>query len=138
VRKGNVVYFAHPVFAAQMRHGAPCVKPMALDALRALLPEPLVLTNAPSTARVTVSRQLDEDRYVAHVLHYIPEQRNQGPPVVEEAIPLHGIELGLRLPAPSRVYLAPSEEELAFEERDGRVWVTAPKVDGHAMVVFER
>jgi hypothetical protein len=132
----NTVYFAHPIFSSYMRHGVRTYKLLFLNALKRLLPEKLVETNAPTTAHVSLARQ--GERTIAHVLHYIPEQRYREIQTIEEAIPLHGVSLRIRLEgAPSRVYLAPERADLPFTWNNGRVEVTIPRVDGHAMVVFE-
>src|SRR2546422_3857235 len=38
------------------------------------LPDPLVKTDAPTTAQITINRQPEERRHVVHLLHYIPER----------------------------------------------------------------
>jgi hypothetical protein len=132
----NTVYFAHPIFSSFMRHGVRTYKLLFLNALKRLLPAKLVETNAPTTAHISLARQAG--RTIAHVLHYIPEQRYREIQTIEEAIPLHKLSLRIRLDAaPARVYLAPELTELPFAWSNGRVEVTVPRVDGHAMVVFE-
>lgn len=132
----RTVYFAHPIFSSFMRHGVRTYKLLFLNALRRLLPEKLVETNAPTTAHVSLARQ--DGRTIAHVIHYIPEQRYREIQTIEEAIPLHDVELRVRLEtAPTRVYLAPEGTDLSFTWSEGRAQVTVPRVDGHAMVVFE-
>lgn len=134
----STVYFSHPIFASFMRHGLRVYKTLFLNALRMLLPDPLVVTNAPSTARISLSRQEGPARTIAHVLHYIPEQRYRETPMVEEAIPIFNVDLSVRLDRePTRVYLAPSRVPLPFSWAEGRAVVSVPEVRGHTMVVFE-
>jgi hypothetical protein len=71
------------------------------------------------------------------VLHYIPERRCATVPQVEERIPLFNIRVGIQTAAPKSVYLASTRESIPYEIVDGRVWITIPEVNGHAMVVFE-
>jgi hypothetical protein len=138
IRTDNTVYFAHPVFAAFMRQGYRPYKQLFLNALRLLLPDKLVETNAPSTAHVSVQRQEAEGRTVVHVLHYIPEQRYRDVQTVDDVIPLHNVELAVRLEQrPQRVYLAPDGATLPFDASGDQVRITVPEVHGHAMVVFE-
>jgi hypothetical protein len=120
------------------RHGVRAYRQMVLNALGRLLPSPLVVTDAPTTARVTVNRQPGHDRRVVHLLHYIPERRATHIDTIEDVIPLFNVSLGLRAEKrPSRVTLDPSGRELpcAFEASYARV--TVPAVRGHQMVVFE-
>ena len=136
----NTVYFAHPIFSSLMRHGVRTYKRLFLNALKRLLPEPMVRTDAPSTAHVTVLRQPAPhgERTVVHVLHYIPEQRYRDIQTVEEVIPLYNVDLSIRLDREPRVaYLAPGRLDLPVSWDGERAEVTLPSVVGHAMVVFE-
>jgi hypothetical protein len=134
----SAAYFVHPIFASYVRHGARVYRQLVLNTLRRLLPDPLVETNAPTTARITLMRQPRERRLVAHLLHYIPEQRYREIQTVEDVIPLYNVDLAVRLEEPPRrAYLAPGGIELPLTLEDGRACVTVPGVVGHQMVVFE-
>ncbi len=137
VRHGNVIHFAHPIFSMYAKHGFRTCRQLVLNALNLLLPEPLVTTEGPSTARITLLRQEAEKRHVLHVLHYIPERRCATVPQVEECIPLFNIRVGVQTATPKSVYLAPTRESIPYEIADGRIWITIPEVSGHAMVVLE-
>jgi hypothetical protein len=137
VRRGNVIYFAHPIFSMYMRHGVCTYKQLVLNALGLLLPEPLVRSNAPSTAHLTLLHQAAQNRHVLHVLHYIPERRYRDIHTIEDVIPIRGVQVGVMLEPPAAVYLAPSRKPLNFIMKGKRVWVEIPEVNGHAMVVFE-
>jgi len=137
IQRDQIIYFAHPLFGMYKRHGAKVYKDLFLNALRLLLPNPLIKATAPSTARVTLLEQPKENRHIVHVLHYIPENRCGDVPVIEDVIPLHEVRIGVHLPAPKHVYLAPERKALPFETGEGYVWVTLPRVDGHAMLVLE-
>lgn len=133
----NTAYFVHPIFAALTRHGVTTYKRFFLNVLRRFLAEPLVRSSAPSTAHITLQRQ-GSGRTIAHVLHYIPEQRYKDIQIVEDVIPLHNVELAVRLDRePKRVYLAPEGTELPASWAAGRSSIVIPEVRGHAMVVFE-
>jgi hypothetical protein len=133
----NTLYFAHPIFGSFMRHGVRTYKRLVTNALRRLLPDPLVTTDAPSTAHITLTRQSAPQRTMAHVLHYIPEQRYQNIQTVEEVIPLRDVRLSVRLEQePGGVYLAPEGTSLPFTWADGRVEVVIPEVRGYALIAF--
>jgi hypothetical protein len=138
VQRGRVIYFAHPIFGMYTRHGSPVYRDLVINALRRLLPDPLVLTDAPTTAHVTLLHQTGEKRQIAHILHYLPQRRHPGFDTLEDVIPLRDLSLSVRVDAPpAKVYLAPSQQPLDFRAADGRVHVTIPEVRGHSMVVFE-
>ncbi|HEX6971436.1 MAG TPA: beta-galactosidase trimerization domain-containing protein [Limnochordia bacterium] len=138
VRTARTVYFAHPIFAMYRRWGTRVYKQLVLNALRLLFDDPVVRTDAPTTAHITLNIQRELGRYVLHILHYIPERRCQEIDTIEDVIPLHDVRVALKLPAaPRRVYLAPSEEEIPFTFDGRRAHVVIPRVTGHQMVVFE-
>jgi hypothetical protein len=138
VETDNTLYFSHPVFSSFMRHGLRVYKQLFLNALRRWLPNSLVLTDAPSTAHISVTRQTAPARTMVHVLHYVPEQRYREVQTIDEAIPLFGVQLSVKLPeVPERAYLAPGGETLEFTWTGERAQVVIPEVLGYALVVFE-
>jgi hypothetical protein len=137
-RAVKVVYLAHPVFGMYQRKGARFWRRLAMNSLALLLPSPLVRTNAPTTAQITVTRQEPEGRTMVHVLHYIPERRADQIDTVQDVIPLHEVEIALRCErVPSRATLAPSGAELPCEWADGYARVRLPRVEGYAVAVFD-
>jgi hypothetical protein len=134
----NTLYFAHPIFASFMRHGARPYRLLFLNALRRLLPDRLVRTNAPTTAHISLARQEEQARTIVHVLHYVPEQRYREIQTIEDVIPLRDVRLSVAAEStPRRVYLAPENRDLDFVVTAGRADFTVPEVNGHAMVVLE-
>jgi hypothetical protein len=137
LQKGRILYFPHPVFATYGRHGMLFCRQLVLNALRRLLPDPLVQTDAPTTLHVTWNRQPSRNRSVAHLLHYIPEKRTLAEDSIEDVIPLHDITVRFRTLSPRRVYLAPKGAELPYTTDGAYIAVRVPVVRGHAMVVME-
>jgi hypothetical protein len=136
--QGNVIYMAHPLFVGYRRQAPLWYKRLVLAALGLLLPEPLVITDAPSSAQITLLRQPQEGRTVLHLLHYIPERRGLEFDTIEDVIPLYNVGVRFRAAtAPARVYLAPQGEALEHVYEDGYVHVTVPRVMGHQMVVAD-
>jgi hypothetical protein len=138
VRRGNVVYFSHPVFR-QYHETAPLwCKRLVLNAIGLLLPEPLVRHDGPSTVIAALSEQEAEKRLVLHLLHYIPERRGRRFDTIEDVIPLFDIGVSVKVKGKVKsVRLAPSGGRLDFAEREGRVELTVPRLEGHAMVVLD-
>lgn len=120
-------------------HGMRAYKQLLSNSLKLLLKDKIVESNAPTTAHINVNYQSSHDRYVVHILHYIPERRYNSIDTIEYAIPLYDVELKIKLPkAPTKVYCAPSMEELEFSY-DGRKYakVIVFEIKGYQMVVFE-
>ncbi|HVA89380.1 MAG TPA: beta-galactosidase trimerization domain-containing protein [Chloroflexota bacterium] len=140
--RGRVAYLAHPLFRSYHAHGYPVYRQIVGALLHRLLPEPLVRTNLPTTGEVTLLRQKasgsDEERLVCHILHYVPQRRTPDLDLVEDVVPLHDIELGIRTVwTPSAAYLAPERTPLLVTMKGDYACMTIPRVVGHAMVVLE-
>lgn len=135
VRKGNVLYFAHPIFGQYQQNAPRWCKLLLFNALDLLLPNPLIRHQGPSTLLVTVNGQARENRWIVHLLHYIPERRGEDFDVIEDVIPLHDLTISVAAPQPvSAVRTAPAGESLEFAEINGRVNFTLPRLEGHQMI----
>lgn len=133
----SVIYFSHPIFSMYSSHGLRAYKLLFLNSLKLFLPEKLIETNAPTTADIYLNYQLEHERYIAHILHYIPERRFESVDTIEDVIPLYNIELKIMLPEkPAAVTLQPSGKALDFTYEDGCVHVVVPEVNGHEMIVI--
>lgn len=135
VRKGRVVYFAHPIFTQYHENAPRWCRQMVLDALDLLLPEPLVRLDAPSTTIAAVNEQGQADRWVVHLLHYIPERRGQAFDIIEDVIPIGDVRVSVRVPKRVRAAACvPEGQKLKFSQKDDRVEFVLPELRGHQMV----
>ena len=134
-RTGEVIYFAHPIFRQYNQNAPRWCKQLLLNALDMLLPDPVLRHGGPSSVLTAVNEQADENRWVVHLLHYVPERRGQDFDVIEDVLPLYDIGVSLRLPGPvAGVRCVPGGETLAFKEAMGRLSFAVPKLEGHQMV----
>ncbi len=135
VKHGRVIYFTNPIFTEYDALAPRWEKRMFLNALDMLLPEPLVRHTGPTTMQVTVNEQADKNRWVVHMLHYIPERRSQYIDIIEDVIPLYDVRVAIRAPRPVQsVTCVPQMEELEFESGHGYVEFVVPRIEGHQMV----
>lgn len=136
VRNGRAIYFSNPIFREYDAIASRWVKQMFLNALALLLPEPLVRHEGPSTLRVTVNAQPAQDRWVVHLLHYIPERRSQAIDVIEDVIPLYDVPVELRVNRPvQHIHCVPSHCVLPFRQNGGpTVNFVVPEIHGHMML----
>jgi hypothetical protein len=144
VREGAVIYFAHPIFSLYRTVGQPLYKQLVINALKQLLPAGLPVTsNLPSTARLNLMRQ--GERLVLHVLHAVPVKRGTSPldpnssiEIIEDRLPLHDVELSLRVDRPVRRVFEPvSGVEVPFRQDRDRVHLHFERIDLHEMRVLE-
>jgi len=136
VQRKNVGYIPFMVFDGYANHGNLACRWLVEKLLDRLLPEPLIRCKAPAMAEASVLRQ--GRRTIVHVLHYCPQRRTPTLDIVEDIVPLLDVEISLMAKRkPVRVYLAPERKPLEFSHVGGRTRVVVPRIDGHAMVVFE-
>ncbi|GIW76609.1 MAG: hypothetical protein KatS3mg104_1672 [Phycisphaerae bacterium] len=136
VLRGKIAYIAAPVFGSFAKNGNYPLRLLVRNVIQLLMPEPLLRLDAPTTTEATVMRQ--KNRTIVHVLQYAPERRTDKLDIVEDIVPLYSVPLSLRSrKSPKRVYLAPEGDPIEFEHLAGRVNLQVPRVQGHAMVVFE-
>jgi len=134
-QRGNVIYFAHPVFGQYQDNAPRWVKLLVRDAILRLLPQPLLTHRGPSTITTSVMRQAQ--RTVVHLLHYIPERRGQQFDVIEDVIPLYNVDISVRpTQSISHVTLEPAGVAVPTRMVDGRMQMTIPEINGHCMVVL--
>lgn len=138
VQKERVVHLSHPLFASYFLDGQIPVKQFIRNILKRIMPQPLVMAELPSYARVCVTKQ-PSGRRMLHVMAYIPERRGAALDMIEEPIELQNVKIALRADGhmPIRVYQAPSQEPLLFDMKEGYIHVCIPRVTGYGMIVFE-
>lgn len=137
-QRGRVAYVPFPIFSAFAKHGNYPCRLLVKNLIDRLLPEPLLKVSAPTSTEVTVMQQMSPARTIVHLLQYCPERRTKELDIVEDIVPLHDVAVSIKLAKkPKRAYLAPEQEELAVDWSNGYANVVVPRVNGHAMVVFE-
>ena len=152
VRKGSVLYLAHPIFSIYAAQGAVAYRHYAANAIRLMLgDDATIATNLPSTARVSLMRQPQHNRYVLHLLHantilrggnvkLSPEgyvRDSHAVEVIEDLLPLRDVEVTLRLPeAVKSVTLEPQAEEIPFDVENDRIKLRVDEFACHQMVVL--
>lgn len=135
VRRGPVIHFAHPVFGIYRDKAPRWCKTLVCAAVRNLLGAPLLAHDGPSTLIATLHEQAAHNRWVAHLLHYVPERRTPGMDIIEDRLPLHDLGLRLRVPRRvARVALAPQGANLPFEQDGDTLQFRVPRVDGYQLV----
>lgn len=137
VRKGNIIYFAHPIFTQYQQFAPSWCRELVKNAIHMLL-DPVLQHNGPSGLLTTLNIQEEENRYVMHGLYYIPEKRSEHVTIIEDVIPLYDVSFSLKLPKPIRsVSLIPTQEPISFKVVNGRTEFTVPKLEGHQMVELQ-
>ena len=142
VRQNNVLYFAAPLFAAYRQHDYWAYREIVRNAMEMLLPQPVLRSNAPGWAEVTLHTQAatveHSARQIVHIVTYQTRRTLQPIQHADQSAPVAGLQVSVRCDeAPQRAYLAPDGEEVSMTWRDGYAQLTLPPVGPHAVVVLE-
>jgi len=137
VQNGRAIYFAHPIFSQYNKNAPRWCKKLFLNALDILLPQPIVRLDAPSTTLATINEQSAENRWVLHLLHYIPERRGQDFDIIEDVIPIFNVGVSVKVSGRAKsVVCVPDQVPLKFEQKGDRVEFVLPKLEGHQMIAL--
>lgn len=138
VKTDSSIYIPWHVFNDYATKGSLMLKDMVAFALDNLLEEDKTLSTTLKAQGVTmVQHQVDEGRYVHHLLYATPVNRGEGVEIIEDIVPVFDIENVVQVPEKiKQVYLAPQMTEVAFEQEGSKVTYTVDKVDCHQMVVL--
>lgn len=134
-QKGRCIYFMHPIFAQYFDCAPLWCKTLVNAAISRLLPRRLVTVEAPSSLIAALNHQPTQNRYILHLLHYIPERRGQRFDVIEEVLPLYNLRVRVTLPeGVTAAEIVPEGTALPLEKDGDSVSFTLPELVGHAIV----
>ncbi|MGQ9904758.1 MAG: hypothetical protein ACUVRU_10660 [Anaerolineae bacterium] len=140
---GRLALFAFPLGQSYYDQGYWVYRAAFQEALRRLLPAPLVETSAPMSSEVTVTQQ-DADashgeRWMVHIVNFSALRHTpKHPPFHDDPIALTDVQVRLNLPLAVKTARAVvAGIDLPAEQVDGGVRVTVPRVPVHEIVCFE-
>jgi hypothetical protein len=143
VQGENILYFACPLFGAYREHDYWVYRAIALNALRAFLPQPLVRLTGPGWVEATLHTQLASDdrpeRYILHLVSYHPRRTMQPIQHVDQAWSTSGLNVKVLCGEREvrNTYLAPDGEALPLEKEGEYASIDMPPIGAHAVVVLE-
>ncbi len=147
VSNGNTAYIGWDIFSDYAKYGSLHDKELIVCLIDKLLGEGKTISaDLPDKGVVTLTLQETECRYVNHLLFAHTSLRGnftlQGElkpiEVIEDIVPLHQVKVSVKTDHPiKRIVLVPQQQELDFEEKDGRIFYVVPKVACHQMVSLE-
>ena len=135
VRQRRCIYFSSPIFSQYDDNSPRWCKLLVLNSVELLLPEPLIKHDGPSSLLATVVEQPNHERWVTHLLYFVPERRSQDLDIIEDIVPLFNLNVLVKTPRPVReVHLVPEVTPLTFNQQASYVSFRIPRIDGHAMI----
>lgn len=138
VKRGRVVYTAHPLSRQYFEYGSIYHKRIFLSALASIYTDPvLTVTGLPSQGRVSLIRQEEENRYCLHLLYASPVKRGNTE-VIEDLPPIYDVGVTIRTSKKiCRVAFPLTGEELPFALEDSKVRFTVPRFACHTVITVE-
>ncbi len=152
VQHGQITYLAHPVFTLYAGYGSVAYRRFITAVIDHLLGDHrTVRTNMPSSARVSLTHQLEHDRYILHLLYANTITRggplelsggtvraNQPIEVIEELTPLPDVCVDIKLPVPVGSASTPlSQSQLATQQEAGQLRIQLPRLVNHELIVLK-
>jgi hypothetical protein len=136
VMTGSTGYISHPLFSLYAFNAPQWARQIVKGVVDWLLPEPwLKVANAPKSLVATVTRQEREGRTLVHLLNYVGRRNNHTCDIIEDVLPLHGVEVLLRGDKPVKsVRCVPEGIDLPFKLTGGRIRFTLPVLNGYQII----
>lgn len=136
VIKGNIAYIGWNIFSGYAEFGDFHIKELIAYLIKRLMRDDFTIESTiPDRGVTTLTQQ--GDRKIVHLLYAHTTKRGRDTEVIEDIVPLYNIDVSVKCDKPSRVVLAPQNEELDFDYADGKVSFTVPKVEIHQMISIE-
>lgn len=137
VYHGNTAYIGWNVFEDYATKGSLCLKELVLNAVEHLIgaEKTVSVAGLPDRGVLTLMKQEEENRLIAHLLFAHTCLRGERTEVIEDVVPLYALSLSVRSDKePKSVRIVPEDEALPYVYEDGVIKITVPKVDLHAMI----
>lgn len=136
VIKGNIAYIGWDIFAGYRRFGDYHIKELVDHIIKRLMGDGFSATaSLPDRGVMTLTQQ--GERRIVHLLYAHTTVRGVDTEVIEDIVPVYGVDVSVKADKPSSVTLEPQGERLDFSYANGRVTFTVPKTHIHQIVCIE-
>ena len=137
VRKGNVVYFAHPVFEAYNKSGNYVLERYIMKGIDLVYDRGIRIENLPSCGRVRLRKSEKNKFFALHVL-YAPPINRGNVCLLEDFPTLHDVKLTVRVDENIKeVIMEPEGERLEFTQSGNELTFTLKPFHTHKLVALK-
>ena len=138
----RVGYCAFPLFKDYMTNGNRVYREIIGGLVSKLLPDPILATDAPSYAEITVRKVTrSHPSLLIHVLSYIPQRLTNTIDIVNEPAELSNIHFYVRDDMLEngihRIKALRSSKDVEYKIENGRVIFTLPDMSGYEVILIE-
>ena len=136
VKKGNVLYFAHPVFEAYNRSGNYVLERYIMNAIESVYSKSIVTKELPSCARIRLRESNDKSFLALHVL-YAPPVNRGNVCLLPDFPKLHDVSITLKVDRKITSAISePDGEQIPFEQNGDSVTLHMPPFSLHKLVIL--
>ena len=137
IKKGNVIYFAHPVFNAYNSSGSYALERYIINAIDKVYKRAIVTRELPSCARVRLRRAKNGDFFALHLL-YAPPVNRGNVCLLPDFPKLHDVEITLTVNKKiSYVTSEPDKENIKFTQNGDKITVYVPPFSLHKLIILK-
>ena len=138
IKKGNIVYMAHPMAKLYFEMGSIYQKRYLMMAINLLNPKKAFETEGlGSMGRASMIHQKEQNRYCLNMTYATPIRRGAAE-IIEDIADIYNVKIAIDVKEKiKKAYLGITGEALEITMEDGKQTVTVPKFNCHASVVFE-
>jgi len=128
VKKGNVIYIAHPLCRMYHEYGAQLFRDVFINTLNLIHKPVYSVKNLPAAGRTRLTHQPEQGRYVFHASYAQPIQRGMTS-VIEDTPAIDDVTLEITLPEKIEqvTLITGSGEAVPFERRGNTIRLILPK-----------
>lgn len=138
VETEKTAYFMHPIFYTYQNVAPPWYKKLFRNELVRLLEKPLVQHDGPNTLITNLLEQKEEKRQILHILNYILQRKCKKLDIVDEVIPIYHVTITMQIDKTvTRVYSAPDQTVIPFQQKGDTLTFTISEINGHNMSVID-
>ena len=137
VKKGNVIYFAHPVFESYNKSGSYVLERYIINAIDKIYSRAIVTSELPSSARIRLRRSKSGDFFALHLL-YAPPVNRGNVCLLPDFPKLHDVKVTLKVDKKiSSVISEPDKEEISFTQSGNEVTIYVPPFSLHKLIILK-
>lgn len=138
IQKGNVIYFAHHLDQLYYNHAVRIHSDLVKNAIDLLYEHPILkVMNLPSCGRVSLLKQENNKRYIAHLL-YSPALQRGDVMVLEDFVPISNVQLEIDVPEKvQKVYQIPGNKTIDWKISGNKIDIKVPTFTMHTGIVVE-
>lgn len=137
IKKGNLIYFAHPVFEAYNNSGNFLLEKFVIKGFDLVYDRSIVVENLPSCGKVRLRKSNEGNFFALHTL-YSPPIKRGNVFLLADFPTLHNVRFTVKVDKKiKKIFTAPDGKKIKFKQKNDVVTFTLPPFSLHSLVIFK-